>query len=69
MADARCAGCEEEFFRINPRVDPKGRLADVTDRYRQLPLRLCLPVQWLNECPNKADRKDLRQHGQGLPSL
>ena len=28
MADARCAGREEEFFRINRDADPSGRLAN-----------------------------------------
>ena len=69
MVDARCAGYEEEFFRINPGVDPTCQVADVADRCRQLPLHLRLSVQWLNECLSKADWKDLRQCGQGLPSL
>ena len=69
MADARCARHEEEFFRINPGVDPKGQLTNVTNCCRQLPLHLRLPVQWLNECLTKIDWKDLRKRGQGLPSL
>ena len=69
MADARRIGRREEFFRINSSADMTGQLVDVVDRCRQLPLRLRLPVQWLNECLRKADWKYLRQHGQGLPSL
>ena len=69
MADARHAGHEEEFFRINPAANPTSRLADVADRCRHLPLHLHLPVQWLNECLSKADWRELRQHSQGLPSL
>ena len=60
MADARRAGREVEFFRINPSADPKGRLVDVVNRCRHLPLHLRLPVQWLNECLSKVDWKDLR---------
>ena len=45
MADARRSGREVEFFRINPNADMTGRLVDVTDRCRQLPLRLLLPIQ------------------------
>ena len=60
MADARCAGHEEEIFRINPGVDPKGRLENVADHCRQLPLHLRLPVQRLNECLTNANWKDLR---------
>ena len=45
MADARCVGREEEFFRINQGTDPTSRLVDVVDRCRQLPLRLRLLVQ------------------------
>ena len=69
MADARHASREEEFFRINPGADPKGRLANVADRCRQLPFCPRFPIQWLNECLNKADWKDLRHRSQGLPSL
>ena len=47
----------------------KVGLADVADRCGHLPLRLRLLIQWLNECLNKADWKDLRWHGQGLPSF
>ena len=71
MADARRAGVEEKF----QGADLTVRLANVTDCCRQLPLclrlRLCLrlPIQWLNECLNKADWKDLRQRSQGLPYL
>ena len=63
MADVRRASRDEEFFSINLGVDVKGRLADVVDRCKHLPLRLCLIVQWLNECLNKADWNDLRQRG------
>ena len=69
MADARRAGREEESFRINSSPDSTGRLADVADNCRQLPLHLHHPVQWLNECLGKADYKELRQHDQRLPSL
>ena len=69
MVDARCADHEKEFFSINPYVDLKGRLMDVADHYRLLPFCLCLLVQRLNECLSKADWKDLRHRGQGLPSL
>ena len=55
LANARRAGREEEFFRINPDADPKGQLADVADHCRQLPIHLHLPIQWLNECLTKAD--------------
>ena len=68
MVDARRASREEEFFRINQGADPTGQLLDVTDHCRQLPLHLRLPVQWLNECLDKVNWKDLRQHSQGLPS-
>ena len=67
MADIRCVGREEEFFNINPGADPEGRLADVADRCRHLPLHLL--VQWLNECLSKANWKDLRQRDQALPSF
>ena len=69
MEDVRCAGREEEFFRINLDANSTGQLTDVVDHYRQLCLRLCFPVHWLNECLSKADWKELRQCGQGLPSL
>ena len=71
MADVRRAGCEEEFFSINSGANPEGQLVDVADHCRHLPLRLRLrlPVQWLNECLNKADWKYLRQRGQGLHSF
>ena len=55
MADARCAGHEEELFNIKLGYNPKGRLADVADCCRHLLLHLRLPVHWLNECLNKAD--------------
>ena len=32
MEDARRDGHDEEFFKINSGADPKGQLADVTDR-------------------------------------
>ena len=60
MADARCTGRKEEFFKINLGANPKGQLADVVDHCRQLPLHLRLPIQWLNECLSKVDWKDLR---------
>ena len=63
IADARHAGHEKEFFRINSGADPTGRLVDVADRCRQLPFHLHLPVQWLNECLSKADWKELKQRG------
>ena len=44
MVDARRVGRVKEFFRINPGVDPKGRLTDVADRCRQLPIHLHLPT-------------------------
>ena len=69
MADARRAGREEEFFRINSNANPTGQLTDVANHCRQLPLCLYLLVQWLYECLNKADLKELRQHSQRLPSL
>ena len=69
MVDARRIGHEDELFRINPNVDSASWLTDVTDRCRQQPLRHRFPVQWLNECLRKADWKELRQRGQGLPSL
>ena len=69
MADARRVGCKEELFRINQGDDLTGRLADVANHCRQLPLYLRLPVQWLNECLNKAEWKELRQRSQDLPSL
>ena len=47
MENARCVDCEEEFFKINLDVDLTGRLVDVVDHCRQLPLHLYLPVQWL----------------------
>ena len=31
MVDARHAGHKEKFFRINPGVDPMGRVADVAN--------------------------------------
>ena len=48
MADARHAGHEEEFFSINLGADLRGRLADIADHCKQLPLHLRLPIQWLN---------------------
>ena len=44
MIDARHASCEEVFFRINRDIDLTGRLADVVDHCRQLPLHLHLLV-------------------------
>ena len=55
ITNTRGVGREEEFFRINLGVNPKGRLVDVVDHCKQLPLHLCLPVQWLNEFLSKAD--------------
>ena len=71
MADVKHAVHKEEFFMINSGADPMGQLTNVADHCRQLPLRLRLhlPVQWLNEYLSKADWKDLRQCGQGLPSF
>ena len=31
MVDARCAGCEEEFFRIKPGAELMGQLVNVAD--------------------------------------
>ena len=45
MEDARSVGREEEFFSINLGADLKGRLADVADHYKHLPLRLHPHVQ------------------------
>ena len=58
--DARRVGLEDEFFIINPNADPTGQLADVADHCQQPPLHFRLPVQWLNECLNKAYWKELR---------
>ena len=46
MADARHIDREEEFLIINPGTDPTGRLANIVDHCRQLPLllRVRLPV-------------------------
>ena len=55
MVDARHDSREKEFFRINLGVGPMGRLVDVADRCKQLPLHLRLPVQWLNECLSKTN--------------
>ena len=60
MADARCAGRENEFFRSNPGADPTGWLVDVANHCKQLPLHLRLLIQWLNECLSRVDWKDLR---------
>ena len=56
MADARRAGREEEFSRINQGADP----TDVADCCRKHPHCFRLPIQWLNECLSKADWKELR---------
>ena len=69
MADMTRAGREDEFFSIDPGADLEGQLTDVVNRCRHLPLHLHFPIQWMNECLSKADLKDMRQHGQGLPSL
>ena len=69
MVNARYSSCEKEFFRINPGVDMTSRFVDVVDRCKQLPFRLYLPVEWLNECLSKDDWKELRQRGQELPSV
>ena len=58
--NARSSSRKEEFLSINLGADLKGRLAKVTDRCRHLPFCLRLPIQWLNECLNKADWKYLR---------
>ena len=65
MADARRGGREEEFFSINPGADLEGWLMDVADHCKHLPLHLHLPIQWLNECLNKVDWKDLSSVAKG----
>ena len=53
-----------EFFNINPSATQKGRIANLEDYTDGLPICLCLPLQWLNECLDRDKWKDLRQHGQ-----
>ena len=69
MANAR-RGCHVgEFYNINPNAAPKGRVINLEEYIDRLPIRLCLPLQWLNEYLGTDKWKDLRQRDQGLPSL
>ena len=63
MADARWVSHVEEFYYINPNAAPEGRVANLEEYTDRLPIRLCLPLQWLNECLGRGKWKDLRQHG------
>ena len=53
MANARRVGHTGEFFNINLNATPDGRIANLKDYTSHLPIRLCLPLQWLNECLDK----------------
>ena len=69
MVDARRLGHVGEFYNINPNVVPEGRVANLEEYTDCFPIRLCLPLQWLNECLGRDEWKDLRQRNRGLPSF
>ena len=50
MVDARRVGHVGEFFNINPNATLEGRVAKLEEYVDRLPIRLCLLLQWLNEC-------------------
>ena len=50
MADARWVGHVGEFYNINPNVVPEGRATNLEVYIDRLPICLCLPLKWLNEC-------------------
>ena len=62
MADARQDGHIGEFFNINPDATPEGRIANLEDYTDRLFIHLRLSFQWLNECLDRDEWKDLRQH-------
>ena len=68
MADARRVGHVGEFYNINLNFAPEGRVANLEEYTNHLPIRLRLPIQWLNECLGRDEWRDLRQCGQGLSS-
>ena len=60
MADARWVGHIGELFNRNLNTIPEGRVANLEEYTDHLPIRLCLPLQWLNECLSRDYWKDLR---------
>ena len=69
MVDARRVGHVGEFYNINLNIAPEGRVANLEEYTDHLFIRLCLPLQWLNECLGRDALRDLRQRSWGLPSF
>ena len=59
MANARRAGHVGEFYNINPNATPEGRIVNLEEYIDHLLIRLCLPLQWLNECLGRDEWRDL----------
>ena len=60
MADVRCAKLPEKFIKINLDTSQQGRVPNIEDHFGCLPHHLYVPLQWMNECLNKEDNKNLR---------
>ena len=61
MADGRREARHERYVRFNSLTDAPGRVMNIEDAFDNLPHRLCLPLQWMNESINNEDWRVLTE--------
>ena len=61
MADAWHIARRDRYISLNPIDDYQGRVVNIEEHFGNLPYRLCIPLQWMNESISKADWKHFMQ--------
>ena len=68
MADARQVEKRGRYVSFNLIDDYQGRVENIEESFNNLPHRLYIPLQWMNNSISKVDRKELMQR-KGIDSL
>ena len=68
MANARQVEQHERYINFNPIEDYRGKVENIEEYFSNLPYRVCIPLQWMNESISKEEWKELMRH-KGIDSL
>ena len=68
MAAARRVEQRDRYVSFNPIEDYQGKVENIKGYFINLPHRLCILLQWMNDSISKEDWKELIRH-KGIGSL